>query len=84
MHDGTASPTTTIITTRCHPFVSCGSLWYFTPCSAIMTHLSVPEEHRRALGISDTLIRLSVGVEDEADILADVQAGLTAAQAIPL
>ncbi len=37
-----------------------------------MTHASVPEEHRRALGISDTLVRLSVGLEDEKDILDDV------------
>ncbi|HUR40111.1 MAG TPA: cystathionine gamma-synthase [Verrucomicrobiae bacterium] len=39
---------------------------------AIMTHASVPAETRRALGISDTLCRLSVGVEDVADLRADL------------
>uniref|UniRef100_A0A671Z2V4 Cystathionine gamma-lyase n=1 Tax=Sparus aurata TaxID=8175 RepID=A0A671Z2V4_SPAAU len=44
---------------------------------AIMTHASVPEKERSVLGISDTLIRLSVGLEDEADIIEDLgQAGL--------
>ncbi|XP_054646763.1 cystathionine gamma-lyase [Dunckerocampus dactyliophorus] len=46
---------------------------------AIMTHVSVPEEERSILGISDTLIRLSVGLEDEADIIADVNQALAAA-----
>ena len=35
---------------------------------AIMTHASVPAERRAALGISDALVRLSVGVEDVADL----------------
>ncbi|XP_077462601.1 cystathionine gamma-lyase-like isoform X1 [Stigmatopora argus] len=46
---------------------------------AIMTHSSVPEEERNILGISDTLIRLSVGLEDEADIIADLDQALAAA-----
>lgn len=40
---------------------------------AIMTHASVPAENRKALGIDDTLIRLSVGIEDLADLLADLK-----------
>jgi cystathionine gamma-lyase len=40
---------------------------------AIMTHASVPIEQRKALGIDDTLIRLSVGVEDCDDLLADLK-----------
>lgn len=40
---------------------------------AIMTHASVPAENRKALGIDDTLIRLSVGVEDIEDLLWDLQ-----------
>lgn len=40
---------------------------------AIMTHASVPEEQRKARGISDSLIRLSVGVESEKDLLADLE-----------
>ena len=43
---------------------------------AIMTHASVPEASRRALGISDGLVRLSVGVEDVADLWADIEQAL--------
>ncbi len=39
---------------------------------AIMTHASVPAEKRAQLGISDTLIRLSVGVEDVNDLIAEL------------
>jgi cystathionine gamma-lyase len=40
---------------------------------AIMTHASVPEERRAELGISDTLIRLSVGVEDVNDLIDELK-----------
>ena len=40
---------------------------------ASMTHASVPLEHRRELGISEGLIRLSCGVEDVGDLLADLE-----------
>lgn len=40
---------------------------------AIMTHASVPAENRKALGIDDTLIRLSVGIEDLEDLLSDLK-----------
>lgn len=39
---------------------------------AIMTHASVPRENREQLGISDSLIRLSVGIEDLPDLKADL------------
>jgi len=42
----------------------------------IMTHASVPAETRRQLGISDSLVRLSVGVEDVADLRADLEQAL--------
>ena len=45
---------------------------------AIMTHASVPLAQREALGISDTLVRLSVGVEDLADLTADLDHALAA------
>lgn len=45
---------------------------------AIMTHASVPEKERIVLGISDTLIRLSVGLEDEEDIIEDLRQALVA------
>jgi cystathionine beta-lyase/cystathionine gamma-synthase len=47
---------------------------------AIMTHASLPAEARRALGIGDGLIRLSVGLEDAGDLLADLEAGFAAAE----
>jgi cystathionine beta-lyase/cystathionine gamma-synthase len=40
---------------------------------ASMTHASVPPERRAALGLSEGLVRLSCGVEDVADLLADVE-----------
>jgi cystathionine gamma-lyase len=46
---------------------------------AIMTHASVPRENREKLGISDGLIRLSVGVEDPQDLIDDLDQALKAA-----
>jgi len=43
---------------------------------ALMTHGSVPVDVRAALGISDTLVRLSVGIEDPDDLIADLDAAL--------
>ncbi len=43
---------------------------------ASMTHVEVPEEERRARGLSDGLVRLSVGIEDVEDILADLEQAL--------
>jgi cystathionine gamma-lyase len=40
---------------------------------AIMTHASVPAEQRKILGIDDSLIRLSVGIEDVDDLLNDLK-----------
>lgn len=45
---------------------------------AIMTHASVPAEQRVLLGISDSMVRLSVGVEDIEDIIADLTQALAA------
>lgn len=46
---------------------------------AIMTHASVPADKRRALGIGDTMVRLSVGIEDVDDLVADLEAALESA-----
>jgi cystathionine gamma-lyase len=43
---------------------------------AIMTHASVPPETRAKLGISDSLVRLSIGIEDTDDLVADLAAAL--------
>ena len=47
---------------------------------AIMTHASIPAENRRALGIGDGLIRLSIGIEDVGDLRTDLDAGFAAAK----
>jgi len=43
---------------------------------ASMTHASIPKEQREKIGIKDSLIRLSVGIEDEEDLLADLEQAL--------
>jgi cystathionine beta-lyase/cystathionine gamma-synthase len=43
---------------------------------ATMTHGSIPKEIREARGLTDTLLRLSIGIEDIADILADLDQAL--------
>ena len=40
---------------------------------ALMTHASIPEEKRAVLGITDDLVRLSVGIEDAEDLIADLE-----------
>jgi cystathionine gamma-lyase len=47
---------------------------------AIMTHASVPAENRQKLGIVDGFIRLSVGIEDIADLQADLEGAFAAAR----
>lgn len=49
---------------------------------ASMTHAAMAAEARHAAGIADNLLRLSVGIEDSADLLADVRAGLARAEAV--
>jgi cystathionine gamma-lyase len=43
---------------------------------AIMTHASLPADVRRSLGIGDNLVRLSVGIEAEVDLLRDLEQAL--------
>jgi cystathionine gamma-lyase len=43
----------------------------------IMTHASVPAEQRRALGIGDNLVRLSIGIEDADDLKTDLEQALS-------
>jgi len=47
-----------------------------------MTHASIPRELRQAVGISDGLLRLSVGLEDELDLWADLESALSAATSV--
>lgn len=46
---------------------------------SLMTHASVPEEQRKKLGIDDSLIRLSVGIESCSDLIKDIDNALKAA-----
>ena len=48
---------------------------------ATMTHASIPKEIREKVGITDGLIRLSVGIEKVDDIISDVNQAINAAQA---
>ena len=64
---------------RCRLFAlaeSLGGVESLIEHPALMTHGSVPPEVRATLGISDTLVRLSVGVEDADDLMADLAAAL--------
>jgi cystathionine gamma-lyase len=45
---------------------------------ALMTHGSIPAEQRAAIGISDSLVRLSAGIEDADDLIADLDQALSA------
>ncbi len=60
---------------RCHLFAiaeSLGGVESLVNHPAIMTHASVPPERRAQLGVTDNLVRLSVGVEDVADLRAEL------------
>jgi cystathionine gamma-lyase len=64
---------------RCRLFTlaeSLGGVESLIEHPAIMTHASVPPEKRDALGISDSLVRLSCGVEDADDLIADLEQAL--------
>ena len=61
--------------------VVAGSFEYRSPRGhALMTHGSIPAEQRAGIGISDSLVRLSAGIEDADDLIADLDQALKAAQ----
>ena len=43
-----------------------------------MTHISVPDDRKAALGITDNMVRISIGVEDADDLIADFEQALAA------
>jgi cystathionine gamma-lyase len=64
---------------RCHLFSlaeSLGGVESLIEHPGLMTHASIPAAMRASLGISDTLIRLSVGVEDVSDLVAELRQAL--------
>ena len=58
---------------------SLGAVESLAECPSLMTHASVPDDQRKVLGISDTLIRLSVGIESCHDLIEDLDRALNAA-----
>jgi len=58
--------------------VSLGGTETLASHPAAMTHLSVPEARKAALGITDNLVRISIGVEDADDLIADFDQALAA------
>ncbi len=60
---------------------SLGGVESLVAVPATMTHRAMEPEARAEAGVKETLIRLSVGIEDADDLVADIQAGLTAASA---
>ena len=59
--------------------VSLGGVESLIQHPASMSHLRTPPEVKARLGISDGLLRFSVGIEDQADLVADLERGLVAA-----
>ena len=58
--------------------VSLGGTETLASHPAAMTHLSVPDARKQALGITDNLVRISIGVEDADDLIADFDQALAA------
>ena len=58
--------------------VSLGGTETLASAPAAMTHLSVPDERKAALGITDNLVRISIGVEKAEDLIADFDNALNA------
>jgi methionine-gamma-lyase len=58
--------------------VSLGGTETLASHPAAMTHLSVPQERKDALGITDNLVRISIGIEDPDDLIADFEQALAA------
>ena len=56
--------------------VSLGGTETLASAPAAMTHLSVPDARKQALGITDNLVRISIGVEDADDLIADFEQAL--------
>jgi methionine-gamma-lyase len=61
-----------------HLAVSLGGTETLASAPAAMTHLSVPDARKQALGITDNLVRISIGVEDADDLIADFDQALQA------
>jgi cystathionine gamma-synthase/methionine-gamma-lyase len=61
------------------PGTSLGDIYSLASYPVMSSHRDVAPEERRRLGIGEGLLRLSIGIEEPADIIADLEAGLRAA-----
>jgi len=76
-------PQATALVNNCKLFVlaeSLGGVESLIELPAPMTHASMPPEKRREIGIEDGLVRLSVGIEDTDDLIADLEQSLNASR----
>lgn len=55
-----------------------GGVESLAECPALMTHASIPKDHREKIGIVDGLVRIAVGIEDVEDLIADLQQAIDA------
>ena len=62
------------------PATTLGDVYSLVLYPAISSHRAVPPDERERIGISDSLVRLSAGIEDVEDIISDLDRALTAAQ----
>ncbi len=83
--DGTLDEVVAFVSTRRYFALgeSLGGVKSLVCHPARMTHASIPADERAALGLSDTLIRLSPGCEHPRDLVADVVDGLDALSSVP-
>ena len=63
------------------PATTLGDVYSLALYPIMASHRAVPPEQRAKLGIGDGLLRLSIGIEDAADIIADLDAALGFANA---
>ncbi len=83
LHGGRAAARDFVRGLRCFSLAeSLGGTESLIAHPATMTHASMSEDARRRAGIGDGLLRLSVGIEDPADLIADVLAALERAEAL--
>ena len=62
--------------------VSLGSVESLASSPALMTHQDVPVKDRLKIGLTDSLIRLSIGIEHEQDLIEDLKQALEQAQLV--
>lgn len=80
LHGGLAAASHLLSTVQLFTLAeSLGGVESLIESPALMTHASVPEARRKALGLTDGLVRLSVGIEHVDDLIGDLDRGLTGA-----